>query len=356
MKEKLTFLDLWDINNKKITDFPKELHKGYKLRKEQSKYKFNTKDNSILNIFRNLQNQPSNIINPNTFCISIKKIFENLKNIEIIVKDIKQLKKENLNLVLSVDKLTSKMLIIKYKGNKTNKTDLALIGKGVTFDAGGYSLKPTTSMLNMNLDKTGGCMVSYIIYCLANQKIKKNIIGCIPLVQNDISHIATKPGDIVKSYSGIKVEITNTDAEGRLILADGISYCIDKYKPDKIIDMGTVTGIDFCKISYAYFTLSDKLSDLIEDTSTKFGEKLIRLYPWKEYIRYTKSVRGDIKNSYFNCNDKTMAALFLLNFIPKKYEDKWIHINLAELSVNKDVAILEGSESILSFVKKYLFL
>ena len=112
MKEKLTFLDLWDINNKKITDFPKELHKGYKLRKEQSKYKFNTKNNSILNIFRNLQNQPSNIINPQTFCISIKKIFENLKNIEIIVKDIKQLKKENLNLVLSVDKLTSKMLII----------------------------------------------------------------------------------------------------------------------------------------------------------------------------------------------------------------------------------------------------
>ena len=212
MKEKLTFLDLWDINNKKITDFPKELHKGYKLRKEQSKYKFNTKNNSILNIFRNLQNQPSNIINPQTFCISIKKIFENLKNIEIIVRDIKQLKKENLNLVLSVDKLTSKMLIIKYKGNETNKTDLALIGKGVTFDAGGYSLKPTTSMLNMNLDKTGGCMVSYIIYCLANKKIKKNIIGCIPLVQNDISHIATKPGDIVKSYSGIKVEITNTDA------------------------------------------------------------------------------------------------------------------------------------------------
>ena len=78
MKEKLTFLDLWDINNKKITDFPKELHKGYKLRKEQSKYKFNTKNNSILNIFRNLQNQPSNIINPQTFCISIKKIINSL--------------------------------------------------------------------------------------------------------------------------------------------------------------------------------------------------------------------------------------------------------------------------------------
>ena len=217
-------LDLWDIeSNVNINKYPKKFHKAIKMRIEQQKYKFNLK-NSLLNLFRTLLNQPANIITPLTYCNYIKKIFKPIKNTNVIIKNTEELKKEGLNLIVSVDNLTSHMLIVEYNGNMTNKgIDLVIVGKGVTFDSGGYSIKTRNAMYNMHLDKTGGTMGLYLLYDLAKNKLKKNIVVCVPLVQNSISHMATKPGDIIKSYCGIKVEITNTDAEGRLILADGIS-------------------------------------------------------------------------------------------------------------------------------------
>jgi leucyl aminopeptidase len=353
MLKEISHLDLWDISSKvNITKYPKQFHKGIKMRIEQQNYKFNS-TKSILDAFRTLLNQPANIVNPKTFCNFIQDIFENIQNTTTIIKDTKQLEKEGLNLITSVDKTSSHMILIEYNGNKNNKEiDTVIVGKGVTFDAGGYSLKSKNAMNNMHLDKTGGIMALYLLYELAINKFKKNIVVCVPLVQNDISHIATKPGDIIKSYSGITVEITNTDAEGRLILADSLSYCIKNYKPKLIIDMGTLTGINQCNTSYSYYSLSDSIKKILEKSAMSYSEQLLELKLGKEYIKYTKSTRADIKNAEFGCDDASLAPLFLLNFIPKTYYNKWLHINLSDLSIKKDLAILEGSYSIMDFIKK----
>ena len=352
MKE-ISHLDIWDIKGKvNMIKYPKKFHKGIKMRQEQQKYKFNSMK-STLDIFRTLLNQPANIVTPIVYCNFINNIFSKIKNTNTIIKDTKQLEIEGLNLIVSVDKISSHMIIVEYNGNKdSKKTDIVIVGKGVTFDAGGYTLKSKSGMYNMHLDKTGGTMAFYLLYELAVNKAKKNIVVCVPLVQNDISHMATKPGDIITSYSGITVEITNTDAEGRLIIADGLSYCIKNYKPNVIIDMGTLTGIDQCNTSYSYYSLSDYMKKQLEKSATSYGEKLLDLTLGKEYIKYTKSIRADIKNAEFGCHDKSLAPLFLLNFIPKSYYNKWIHINLSDLSVKKDLAILEGSYSIMDFIKK----
>lgn len=343
-------IDYWDINkNSKNLKYPKKI---LDMRKEQQSYKYpNT--NTTLNKFRTLQNSPSNIITPKSFCDNIIALFKGVKNIKITVLTPKELKQNNLNLILSVDKLTSRMLIVEYTGKQNKKVDLGIVGKGVTFDSGGYSLKPKQAMIHMHLDKTGGVMALYLLHCLALKNVKKNITVCVPLVQNSVSHMATKPGDIITAYNKLQVEITNTDAEGRLIVADGLSYIVDKYKPKLLINMGTFTGIDKCKISYAYFTLSKAICNLLTKSATSYGEKLFKLQIEKEYLVYTKSVRGDVKNAEYGCSDKLLVPLFLLNFIPENYYDRWLHLNLADMTVS-NVAILEGSYSILDFIEKVI--
>lgn len=355
MKKKYSFIDLWDLekNNIDKKNIPKSLIKGYELRKEQLKYKFNqtSNNNNILNKFRDFANQPSNIINPDSFIEKVKKNFEKDKKVNIIVKDINDLKKENLNLIVSVDKNNSKILICEYIIN--NIKPIILIGKGVTYDTGGYNIKDGTNMSGMHLDKIGGCMCLYILEKIIKEKIKKSIVVCIPLVENTISNNSTKPGDIIKSYSKLNVEILDTDAEGRLIIADSLSYCTDKYKFKYIIDMGTFTMIKNCYISYTYFTLNNLLKNKIEKEAKKFSEKINRLELIMEYLELTKSKKADVKNSVDICkyNDDLTICYFLLNFIKKKHYKKWLHINLQMNTITDNYSILEGSESLYNFIK-----
>lgn len=355
MKKKYSFIDLWDLekNNIEKKKLPKFLIKGYELRKEQLKYKFNQKNNknNILNKFRDFANQPSNIINPDSFIKKVKKIFEKQKKVKIIVKNINDLNAENLNLIVSVDKNNPKILICEYIIN--NIKPIILIGKGVTYDTGGYSIKDIQNMSGMHLDKIGGCMCLYILKKIIKEKIKKSIIVCIPLVENTISNNSTKPGDIIESYSKLKVEILDPDAEGRLIIADCLSYCTNKYNFKYIIDMGTFTMIKNCYISYTYFTLSNLLKNKIEKEAKKFSEKINRLEVILEYLELTKSKKADIKNSVDICkyNDDLTICYFLLNFIKKKYYKKWLHINLSMYTITNNYSILEGSESLYNFVK-----
>ena len=355
MKYNYNFIDLWNLEKEKIKkkNLPKSLLKGYNLRKEQLKYKFNklSNKNNTLNKFRDLANQPSNIINPDTFIKKIKDNFKNEKKLKIIVKDINELKKNNLNLIVSVDKNNSKMLICEYIIN--NIKPILLLGKGVTHDTGGYSLKDTDNMKTMHLDKIGACMSLYILENIIKNKIKKSIVVCIPLVENTISNNATKPGDIIKSYSKLTVEILNTDAEGRLIIADCLSYCCDKYNFKYILDMGTFTEISNCYISYSYFTLNNLLKKKIEKESKLYAEKIDRLGVILEYLELTKSKKADVKNVISDCkyNDDLLICYFLLNFIPKKYYKKWLHINLRMHTITDDYSILEGSESLYNLVK-----
>lgn len=355
MRKKYSFIDLWDLEKKNIdkTKLPKSLIKGYQLRREQLKYKFNrtSNKNNILNKFRDFANQPSNIINPDTFIEKVKKNFAKEKKVKIIIKDINDLKKENLNLIVSVDKNNPKILICEYIID--NIKPIILVGKGVTYDTGGYNIKKGTNMSGMHLDKIGGCMCLYILEKIIKEKIKKSIVVCIPLVENTISNNSTKPGDIIKSYSKLNVEILDTDAEGRLIIADALSYCSDKYKFKYIIDMGTFTMISNCYISYTYFTLSNLLKNKLEKEAKQFSEKITRQELILEYLELTKSKKADVKNTVDICkyNDDLTICYFLLNFIKKKYYKKWLHINLSMHTITDNYSILEGSESLYNFVK-----
>ena len=355
MRKKYSFIDLWDLEKKNIdkTKLPKSLIKGYQLRREQLKYKFNrtSNKNNILNKFRDFANQPSNIINPDTFIEKVKKNFAKEKKVKIIIKDINDLKKENLNLIVSVDKNNPKILICEYIID--NIKPIILVGKGVTYDTGGYNIKKGTNMSGMHLDKIGGCMCLYILEKIIKEKIKKSIVVCIPLVENTISNNSTKPGDIIKSYSKLNVEILDTDAEGRLIIADALSYCCDKYKFKYIIDMGTFTMISNCYISYTYFTLSNLLKNKLEKEAKQFSEKITRQELILEYLELTKSKKADVKNTVDICkyNDDLTICYFLLNFIKKKYYKKWLHINLSMHTITDNYSILEGSESLYNFVK-----
>lgn len=347
-----------DINSGKSgKHISKKEKDAYEHRRHQHMYSFenssNSKDN--LNTFRDFVNQSSNIINPSSFCDKVKDIFKKHRNVSIDVMDVDKLKEHNLNLVLSVDKISSKMLICEYK-NSDNKSPIVIVGKGVTIDTGGYAIKNNNAMRNMHLDKTGGVMALYIIHELACKRVADNIVVIVPLVQNNISHCATKPGDIVTSYSGLKVEIRNPDAEGRLILADGISYAIDKYKPRYIIDMGTLTSMPYCNISYGYFSLSSKIRNIVCKSGKDCIQRLYEMPSWPEYKVYTKSNRADVANAEFTCPDQFVSAMFLLCFIPKKYENRWLHINLASTSVKDGLSVLEGSNSLLTIIQKMMTL
>ena len=160
-----------------------------------------------------------------------------------------------------------------------------------------------------------------------------NVIGLVPLVENMISHKALKTGDIVTSYSGKTVEIVNTDAEGRLILADALSYAYDKYKPDYVLDFATLTGwsgMMHCDTSFVFYTTNDALANDVVKMGEFNGERCVRMPKWPEYIRYTKSDVADLKNSGYKCtkSDGFMAAMFLSNFVPKKERNKWIHFDI----------------------------
>ena len=193
---------------------------------------------------RDLVNEPVNQLNSITYLKHIQKSLSKYKNIKIKVYNQEKLKKMGMNLILAVNKgsVNPPMLVVLEYKNSDNKDDknICLVGKGVMFDTGGINIK-YDEFYDMKSDMAGSALVFGVIKTLADLNIKKNVVGILPLVENDVDGKATHPGDIVKSYSGKTVEILNTDAEGRLILADAIYYC-KNYNPKIIIDIATLTG------------------------------------------------------------------------------------------------------------------
>lgn len=180
-------------------------------------------------------------------------------------------------------------------------------------------------MNNMYMDKEGAVISVSILYMLSKLKYNNRLICVCPLVENIVSGSSIKPNDIIKAYNGQSVEIVNTDAEGRLILADALAYSCNKYKPDYIFDFATLTGWSErinCHSSFTYFTTNENISSKIEEYGNKYSEKNIRIPAWIEYMSYIKSRVADVKNSGYGCknSDGLMASLFLMNFIPKNTE------------------------------------
>lgn len=328
----------------------------------QMKFESRRNITSIINgsyITRDIINEPSNIATPENFVKYSKYIFRDIKNVKITVFNEKHMKKMGLNLINAVgipSQNKPRFLIIDYNPPIKNKKTICLVGKGVTIDTGGYSMKKSESMVNMYMDKEGASISVGIAYTLSKEKYKNRIICLCPLVENIVSHASLKPNDIIKAYNGQTVEIVNTDAEGRLILADALTYACNKYKPDYIFDYATLTGWSQrinCHSSFTYFTSNEKIARDVEEYGNKYSEKNIRIPAWLEYMSFIKSRVADVKNSGYDCknSDGLMASLFLMNFIPKKYRKNWGHFDIRISNYNNNVNIADGFATFYSIIK-----
>ncbi len=278
---------------------------------------------------RDLVNEPANVINPESFSkIAVKIAAEEKINIKVF-KD-NELKKEDMNLLLAVAQGSANrpcLIHMEYKPKKAKHT-VALVGKGVTFDTGGLSLKTPQFMLGMKADMAGAASVLAAVWAAAMLKLPVHVHAVMAMVENMPSDRAIRPGDVVRGRNGKTVEIDNTDAEGRLILADALNYA-EGLNPDFMIDVATLTGS--CVIALGdeiagLFTRDSKLQSMIETSSENVGEKMWAMPMEKGYFSQMKSEIADMKNVGGREGGSITAALFLNEFVEKT---TWAHIDIA---------------------------
>jgi leucyl aminopeptidase len=229
------------------------------------------------------------------------------------------------------------LVIIKWNGRKEKDKPIAFVGKGVCFDTGGISLKPAKFMEEMKYDMGGSAVVVGLMKTLALRKAKVNAIGVVGLVENMPGANAQRPGDIVKSYSGKTIEVLNTDAEGRLVLADALSYTEKKFQPKFIIDLATLTGAIIMALGQEYaglFSNNDKLCKQLFNIGNSINEKVWRLPLHENYDKLMNSKYADVQNiNYSGGAGSITAAQFLQRFIQNK--TPWVHLDIAGMAFSK---------------------
>ena len=299
--------------------------------------KFNALENGTF-YARDLVSEPGNILNPDEYARRLNSLKKD--GLKVTIYDEKKLKKLGMNALLGVGMGSvrgSYLVTMEWNGAKNNSKPLAFVGKGVTFDTGGYSLKPARFMEDMTYDMAGSAAVVGLMKSLALRKAKINAVGVVGLVENMVSGVAQRPGDIVKSYSGKTIEILNTDAEGRLVLADALTYTEKKFKPKIIVDLATLTGAIIVCLGSEYaglFSNDDKLSKQILSAGEKVEEKLWRMPLHKNYDKLMNSKNADVQNiNYVGGAGSTTAAQFLQRFIINK--TPWAHLDIAGMAFSK---------------------
>ena len=287
---------------------------------------------------RDLVSEPGNVLHPDEYAKRLSILRKD--GLKINIYDEKKLKKLGMYSLLGVGMGSvrgSYLVTLEWNGAKNNSKPLAFVGKGVTFDTGGYSLKPARFMEDMTYDMAGSAAVVGLMKSLALRKAKINAVGVVGLVENMVSGIAQRPGDIVKSYSGKTIEVLNTDAEGRLVLADALSFTEKKFKPKFIIDLATLTGAIIVSLGSEYaglFSNDDKLSKQILDAGEEVEEKLWRMPLHKNYDKLINSKNADMQNiNYVGGAGSTTAAQFLQRFILNK--TPWAHLDIAGMAFSK---------------------
>ena len=294
---------------------------------------------------RDLVSEPGNILHPDEYTKRLLKL-KNL-GLKITVYDEKKLKKLGCNALLGVGQGSvrgSYLVTIEWNGKKSKSKPLAFVGKGVCFDTGGISLKPARFMEDMTYDMAGSAVVVGLMKNFALRKAKINAVGVVGLVENMPGGNAQRPGDIVKSYSGKTIEVLNTDAEGRLVLADALTFTEKKFKPNFIIDLATLTGAIIVSLGSEYaglFSNDDKLSRQIFEAGKKVDEKVWRLPLHKNYDKLIDSKIADVQNiNYVGGAGSTTAAQFLQRFIVNK--TPWAHLDIAGMSFSKYAGALNS--------------
>tara|TARA_B100000989_G_scaffold291816_1_gene266823 strand:+ start:84 stop:1541 length:1458 start_codon:yes stop_codon:yes gene_type:complete len=287
---------------------------------------------------RDLVSEPGNILHPDEYAKRLKSLKK--YGLKVNIYDDKKLKKLGMNALLGVGQGSirgSYLVTIEWSGGKKNFKPLAFVGKGVCFDTGGYSLKPAKFMEDMTYDMAGSATVVGLMKNLAIRKAKINAVGVVGLVENMVSGNAQRPGDIIKSYSGKTIEILNTDAEGRLVLADALTFTEKKYKPKFMIDLATLTGAIIVSLGSEYaglFSNNDKLSKQLLDAGEKVEEKLWRMPLHKNFDKLINSKNADMQNiNYVGGAGSTTAAQFLQRFILN--QTPWAHLDIAGMAFSK---------------------
>tara|TARA_B100000963_G_scaffold361367_1_gene396375 strand:- start:1914 stop:3368 length:1455 start_codon:yes stop_codon:yes gene_type:complete len=301
---------------------------------------------SGVNFTKDLVSEPGNVLHPDEYAkrlTQLKKI-----GLKVTVYNTAKLKKLKCNALLGVGQGSSRgsyIVTMEWNGNKKQKKPLAFVGKGVCFDTGGISLKPARFMEDMTYDMAGSAVVVGLLKSLALRKAKVNAVGVVGLVENMVSGNAQRPGDIVKSYSGKTIEVLNTDAEGRLVLADAITFTENKFKPNFIIDLATLTGAIVVALGSEYaglFSNDDKLSKQLFDAGEKVEEKVWRLPLHENYDKLMNSKNADMQNiNYVGGAGSTTAAQFLQRFIINK--TPWAHLDIAGMAFSKYAGSLNSS-------------
>ena len=287
---------------------------------------------------RNLVSEPGNILHPDEYAKRINGLKK--YGLKINVYDEKKLKKLGMNTLLGVGQGSirgSYLVTMEWNGLKDKTKPLAFVGKGVCFDTGGISLKPAKFMEDMTYDMAGSAVVVGLMKSLAVRKAKINAVGVVGLVENMPGGNAQRPGDIVKSYSGKTVEILNTDAEGRLVLADALTYTEEKFKPKLIVDLATLTGAIIVSLGSEYaglFSNDDKLSNQLINAGENVEEKVWRMPLNKNFDKLIDSKNADMQNiNYVGGAGSTTAAQFLQRFILNK--TPWAHLDIAGMAFSK---------------------
>jgi len=295
---------------------------------------------------RDLVSEPGNVLHPDEYAKRINQLKK--YGLKVTVYDEKKLKKLGMNTLLGVGQGSirgSYLVTMEWNGLKNNSKPVAFVGKGVCFDTGGISLKPAKFMEDMTYDMAGSAVVVGLMKSLALRKAKINAVGVVGLVENMPGGNALRPGDILKSYSGKTVEVLNTDAEGRLVLADALTYTEKKFNPKFIVDLATLTGAIIVSLGSEYaglFSNNDKLSKQLIDVGESVEEKVWRMPLNKNFDKLIDSKNADMQNiNYVGGAGSTTAAQFLQRFILNK--TPWAHLDIAGMAFSKYGGALNSS-------------
>ena len=298
---------------------------------------------------REMQNEPANIMTPTRLAAEAERIGQ-AANMKTMIWDREGIEKLGMGALRGValgSNEPPRFMTIEYSGGAKGDAPFAIVGKGLTFDSGGISIKASANMDEMKFDMSGGAVVLGVMEAIAHLQPKINIIAAVPSTENLLGGSAQRPGDIVKAYNGKTIEILNTDAEGRLILADALSYVVDVHKPAAIVDLATLTGAVLIALGHRASGMLGNDDDLLAEVQAAAdhtGERVWQLPMWEEYSEDIKSKVADVKNMGSGRLSGTVAgAVFLKEFVG---DMPWVHLDIAGTAwQDKDQPYVPGGGS-----------
>ncbi len=351
------------VNGKKFTKKTTDEKTTYKHKIISNAFSIDDFHETILlatqmNSARYFQNMPANLCTTDFLTSEIEKIFSNSRKVKTTILNKSDIEKIGMNLVLSVNagsKQGARVVVCEYNNNPLSRKKIAIVGKGIIFDTGGYDLKLGKGMLGMKYDMSGAIIAAHILEAVDKLKLKVNVSIVLPITDNLVDSNATLPESIIKSMSGRTVEIANTDAEGRLILADGITYSVTKLKAGLIMDISTLTGSVVSALGHLYtgvWSSSNKNWNLMEEAASKSNEKIWRMPLDERYIEsLSKNTFADTLScsnvEYSDCN---IAASWLYSFVENK---EYVHIDIAGTADIKEKAKSPMIKTVVEFIKNY---